>query len=112
MYMFHERPSCRRLLRQIVPVALSLARVNAGSSMAARIAMMAMTTRSSIRVKPLLRSRDFIMQFVMRWKNHTAGKSCRDGYSLIRRLTRRFLDGKAKMAAVGMGASAKDHHIM
>src|SRR4051812_27197694 len=39
---------------QTVLYALLLARVMAGKSMAARIAMMAMTTSSSISVKPLL----------------------------------------------------------
>src|SRR6185369_4037941 len=43
--------TCFRLLRHAMPSALALARVNAGSSMAARMAMMAMTTSSSIRVK-------------------------------------------------------------
>ena len=44
--------SCRRLLMQPMPCAFCLALANAGSSMAARMAMMAMTTSSSIKVNP------------------------------------------------------------
>ncbi len=49
-YMYHPKPSCLRLFRQAMPVALVFARFNAGRSIAARMAMMAMTTSSSIRV--------------------------------------------------------------
>src|SRR6266850_8337702 len=45
--------SCLRLLMQPVWRALHLARANAGSNIEARIAMIAMTTSSSIRVKAL-----------------------------------------------------------
>ena len=38
---------------QAIPVAFSFALVRAGSSKAARMAMMAITTRSSIKVNPL-----------------------------------------------------------
>src|SRR5687767_14004162 len=41
---------CLPLFRQAMPLALAFAFPKAGSSMAARIAMMAMTTSSSIRV--------------------------------------------------------------
>src|SRR5260370_9057588 len=51
-YITQEIANCFWLLRQVVIVALSLARLKAGSSIAARIAMMAMTTSSSIRVNP------------------------------------------------------------
>src|SRR4051794_18588556 len=44
--------SCLRLLMHFVPCALHLARLRAGSSIAARMAMMAMTTNNSIKVKP------------------------------------------------------------
>src|SRR6266576_1338824 len=47
-------PICRRLFTQYVCLDFSLARDNAGRSIAARIAMMAITTRSSINVKPRL----------------------------------------------------------
>src|SRR3974390_2597665 len=46
-------PTCRQLLRQEMRLPFSLALVNAGRSIAARIAIMAITTRSSINVKPL-----------------------------------------------------------
>src|SRR5579883_1632882 len=45
------KPSCLRLLTQVIDLALDLARASAGSNMLARIAMMAMTTSSSMRVK-------------------------------------------------------------
>src|SRR5262245_29603125 len=45
---------CLSLLRQAAPVALSLALVRAGNSIAARIAMIAITTSSSIKVKAIL----------------------------------------------------------
>jgi hypothetical protein len=41
------------LLIQLIPVALALALANAGSNMPARIAMIAITTNSSIKVNPL-----------------------------------------------------------
>src|ERR1043166_2114779 len=44
-------PICFKFCRQADCFAVSLAFVNAGSNIAARIAMMAMTTRSSIKVK-------------------------------------------------------------
>src|SRR5438067_2451922 len=50
-YMTVEMPSWRRLLRQAACWALALARARAGNSIAARIAMIAITTRSSIKVK-------------------------------------------------------------
>src|SRR5436190_10739448 len=53
-YIIMARPICRLLLLQAMPLALSFARARAGSSMAARMAMMAMTTKSSIRVNPSL----------------------------------------------------------
>src|SRR5271157_4588800 len=45
-----------RLLIQLMRCARDLARANAGSNMAARMAMMAITTSSSIRVKAAVRS--------------------------------------------------------
>src|ERR1035437_3462374 len=46
-------PICLSLLRQAIRCARILARVSAGSSNAARMPMMAITTSSSIRVKPM-----------------------------------------------------------
>src|SRR5579872_4131102 len=43
-------PNWRRLLRQDICLAFSLARASVGSSIAARMAIMAMTTSSSIKV--------------------------------------------------------------
>ena len=46
-------PNCRRLLVHFAPWALDFALLKAGKSIPARIAMMAITTNSSISVKPL-----------------------------------------------------------
>jgi hypothetical protein len=46
---------CLVFERQLEDLALSLARAKTGKRMAARIAIMAMTTRSSMSVKPLRR---------------------------------------------------------
>src|SRR5258708_5920217 len=51
--MFKPSVSCRRLLRQTAESADDFARFNAGNSRAARMPMMAITTKSSIRVKAL-----------------------------------------------------------
>ena len=57
--MFNANPICFRLLVQEIWRAFSRAFANAGSSIAARIAMMAITTSSSIKVKRFC----FIMMF-------------------------------------------------
>ena len=49
-------PVCLRLFRQLVCLALALACASAGSSNAARMAMIAMTTSNSMSVKALQRS--------------------------------------------------------
>src|SRR5437660_7824854 len=50
--MVTPRPICFRLLKQVVCRAFSRACANTGNRIAARIAMMAITTSSSISVKP------------------------------------------------------------
>src|SRR6266481_10081301 len=55
VYITQARASCFWLLRQEAPVALSLARDKAGSNIAAKMAMIAMTTSNSISVNPCLR---------------------------------------------------------
>src|ERR1039457_1626866 len=52
LYMAVATPICLWLLRQLMALAFSLALLKAGKSIAARMAMMAITTNSSIRVKP------------------------------------------------------------
>jgi hypothetical protein len=47
-----NNPICLKLFKQDILSAFRLARDKAGKSMAARIAMMAITTNSSISVKP------------------------------------------------------------
>jgi hypothetical protein len=49
--MYQATCSCLRLFRQPIPSALVLALPNAGNNIAARMAMMAITTSSSIKVK-------------------------------------------------------------
>ena len=48
-----DNPSCFKLLAQAIVRALSRALLNAGSNMAAKIAMIAITTNNSIKVKYL-----------------------------------------------------------
>src|SRR5580765_2923678 len=59
-YMFQPYTICRLLFMQRTAMVLALARASAGSSIAARMAMMAITTRSSMRVKAFER-RDLIL---------------------------------------------------
>src|SRR6185437_8768451 len=56
-YMLNEIASWRSLFRQLAWVAFNFARASAGRSMAANIAMMAITTRSSMSVN----ARDVVM---------------------------------------------------
>src|SRR5579862_2199914 len=51
-YITQPSSTCLILFEQAVACALPLARDSAGSNVAAKIAMIAMTTNSSIRVKP------------------------------------------------------------
>src|SRR5438552_19040327 len=53
--MTQARPSCFMLLKQEMPCALVLALLRAGTSIPARMAMIAITTSSSIRVNPVVR---------------------------------------------------------
>src|ERR1035437_6151148 len=54
LYIVHAMPNCRMLFRHAIFCAFALAEESAGNSNAARMAMMAMTTSSSIKVKPCL----------------------------------------------------------
>ena len=56
-YICQARTNCFWLLAQAAPVALDFALAKAGKSMPAKIAMMAMTTSNSMRVKPELLNR-------------------------------------------------------
>ena len=51
-YIIIASAICLLLLMQVLVLAFSFARDSAGRSMAARMAMMAMTTSNSMRVKP------------------------------------------------------------
>src|SRR5450759_4835399 len=54
-YSCQQSCNCFVLVKQAVMCALLFALANAGNNIAARIAMMAMTTRSSIKVKAAVR---------------------------------------------------------
>src|ERR1700743_672756 len=72
--MVKPMPICFKLLRHWVCFARSLALASAGNNIAARIAMMAITTRSAIRVKPF----DFSpSMFLMIFQTHKPQR--RDG---------------------------------
>ncbi len=59
----NPKPNCFWLFKQLAPSALPLAKARAGSRRAARIAIMAITTSSSINVNPLEYERfDFILR--------------------------------------------------
>src|SRR5206468_1312150 len=64
--MFTPIASWRRLLTHEMRLLFSLADDKAGRSMAARIAMMAITTRSSIKVKPTPSRRSTAPRAVLR----------------------------------------------
>src|SRR3954451_4543300 len=52
-FTWRPMPHCRKLDKQLIDCALPLARESAGRSIAARMAMMAITTSNSIKVKAL-----------------------------------------------------------
>src|SRR5437879_6458428 len=56
------RPTCLRLLTQLMRCARALARASAGSNMAARMAIIAMTTNNSIKVKAAIFLRRFFIE--------------------------------------------------
>src|SRR6185369_11245499 len=53
MYMWYDSPICLQLERQDAPRTLSRACANTGNRIAARMAIIAITTSSSISVNPL-----------------------------------------------------------
>jgi hypothetical protein len=65
-YIINAVPICLRLDRQAVFLAFSLARLKTGKRIAARIAMIAMTTNNSINVNPFLFSNIlYLLLFVL-----------------------------------------------
>src|ERR1051326_942203 len=58
-YINHPSCNCFRLFMQLMPTALHFERLNAGNSIAARIAMIAITPSNSISVKPPARCPPF-----------------------------------------------------
>src|ERR1700722_15738892 len=64
VYMCNARPNCLRLFMQLARLAFSLADASAGKSIAARMAMMAMTTSSSMSVKARFDFKEFLKVFI------------------------------------------------
>ena len=62
-YMISSEPHCFKLPAQDAERAFSLALFKAGSSIAARMAMIAITTKSSIRVNNFLSGMIFLLWF-------------------------------------------------
>src|SRR5438132_11580728 len=56
------KPTCFRLFVQLLRCARALARASAGSNMAARMAIIAMTTNNSIKVKAAIFLRRFFIE--------------------------------------------------
>src|SRR5260370_42655104 len=72
--MLHASVSCFWLLKHVAACALNLALDKAGSSIAARIAMIAMTTSNSIRVKAqVLYSLELFARCKQRFDSETLG---------------------------------------
>src|SRR5881396_3644962 len=68
MYIATERPICLLLERQVVARAFSRACAKTGKRIAARIAIIAMTTSNSISVNALRRTMDSVSLFLrMHW---------------------------------------------
>ena len=62
--MIVPMPICRRLFKHEIWCALDFALANAGNNIAAKMAMMAMTTRSSISVKADFCGRNVCLVFI------------------------------------------------
>src|SRR5437588_10047115 len=87
MYSSVAMPSCRMFERQAVLLAASLAWAKTGKRIAAKIAMIAMTTRSSIRVKALgMRVREWRSPIDARQKCEVRGLENAEAFG--------FLEGK------------------
>src|SRR5437773_12552807 len=63
-HVLKANPVCLRLLVQLIRCARALARASAGNNMAARMAMIAMTTNNSMRVKAPILLRRFFIRFL------------------------------------------------
>src|SRR5436190_4829131 len=73
--MSQHSPNCFMLLRHAMPWAFVFALANAGKSKPARMAMMAITTRSSMRVKAFRQElflKDSNDEWARRWIIHNA----------------------------------------
>src|SRR5260370_4959975 len=63
-YITQAKPSCLLLFMQEAATALIFALLNTGSNIDARIAIMVMTTSSSIKLNPLRRTSRFLIRFI------------------------------------------------
>src|SRR5436853_6800976 len=80
MYIMVPVPLCFRLLIQVIARADSRACAKTGNRIAARIAMIAMTTSSSMRVKP-----DLLLMFMLlslQYERNYSDTDWPDGYPL------------------------------
>src|SRR5437764_307087 len=104
-YIFADNPICRRLLRHWISLARSLPWATDGRSMLARMVMIAITTRSSIKVKPICRLTSFVIiassviSFVF-------------GQMVERRITRAGFAGVGNMCAVTKRIIKDTHGLM
>src|SRR3954470_369947 len=113
--MVKAKPICFVLLRQAAPVPLSFALLKAGNNIAAKIAMIAMTTSNSIKVKPL-RQVDDIAHYKVnspdlstRQKASQGERRWRSFYSFL--LADQMLDvlaGNGKNIHVGLNGAEAD----
>jgi len=85
-YMYQVVPNCFSLPRQAAVVALTFALPRAGNSIAAKIAIIAITTSNSIRVKPQEREEaalvfvfEVSMRLILNWSGSAKELSCSVG---------------------------------
>src|SRR5690606_32282550 len=97
-YMIQASESCFPLLRHLIPCAFVFALAKAGRSMLARIAMIAITTSSSIRVKPRWRGGGAFMGLIL---------ACLPGWIESRRVA--CADLPLLAGGTVLAADAKDH---
>ena len=101
-YKLTAIPHCLQLLAQRVFTALDLARDKAGKSMPARIAMMAMTTSNSIRVKARVQRKRWLF---MAWGDGLWGYSL---FLTFRTVRASEIFGTVKMVPRGKGSRSEE----
>ena len=101
-YKLTAIPHCLQLLAQRVFTALDLARDKAGKSMPARIAMMAMTTSNSIRVKARVQRKRWLF---MAWGDGLWGYCL---FLTFRAVRASEIFGTVKMVPRGKGSRSEE----